>query len=59
VAAPCPTTSFTRAAAARPASHGWSRISATTSSRRPGRVPAVVVVPVGFVSDHMEASTSM
>ena len=35
VAAPCPATSFTRAAAARQASHGWSRISATTSSRWP------------------------
>ena len=38
-----------------PQSRGWSRTSTTTSSswREPGR-PAVVIVPIGFVSDHME-----
>ena len=45
----------TSPAAAPRTSRGWSRTSATTWRRctRPG-APAVVMVPIGFVSDHME-----
>ena len=45
----------TRAAAARRRSPGWARTSATASPSwpRPG-ARASVLVPVGFVSDHME-----
>ena len=38
-----------------PASHGWSRTSTIICASSPGvGVPAVVAVPIGFVSDHME-----
>jgi hypothetical protein len=45
----------TRAAAGRPPSPGWSRMWATPSApcTREG-VPAVILVPIGFISDHME-----
>ena len=46
----------TKAAAARRSSRGWSRTSATASSNStpPASCSDVVVVPIGFISDHME-----
>ena len=42
-------------ARARRRCRGWSRTFSTTSTRwRPRERPAVVVAPVGFVSDHVE-----
>ena len=45
---------FIRAAAARRRSPGWSRISARRLRRAAAGTPAIVVVPIGFISDHME-----
>jgi ferrochelatase len=46
--------SSTAAAAGRPRSPGWSRTCATTCASGPRGREAVVLAPIGFVSDHME-----
>ena len=50
------TTSSSARAAARRRCRGWSRTSTTTcaTSTAQGATSAVVLVPIGFVSDHME-----